>query len=249
LPSALPTFAPAESQSPGTDLTASPIKATIDPGIPTLTPSETATLQPTFTPVLLVVREPTPTPVSITLVQQGFGQVNTSASYAFVVSNPNQSLLAMNGHYQVALFDSSGTVIATANDTLPLIGPQQQVGVAEDVSIPGGVQVSRIEVQIREGSYVEGTQLQQLPVENIALFTDNQKSKITAQIRNPNRDDIINLPVICIAYDGTGIIGGGRTLVPFIPAQGQAPVEFAITTSQTPNRVEIYPLVAFAPPA
>jgi hypothetical protein len=213
--------------------------------VPTETP--TATAPPTLTPVLLPTRAPTPEPIGVTLVAQGFGQLSTSVSYAFVVGNPNQELLSQQSRYQVAIFDGNGIVVATDADVLPPIGPQQQVAIAKIISVPDGVQAGRIDVQIRNGSFVTSPQLPQLPVDNPAFLLNNGDPKITGIIRNPFAKDLLNVPAVGIAYDDSGIIGGGQAVIPFISANNQSPVEIAIATSRTPTRIEIYPLLSYIP--
>jgi hypothetical protein len=62
---------------------------------------------------------------------------------------------------------------------------------------------------------------------------------------NPYDIDISDLWVYVIAYDDSGdIIGGGYTLLDFIPANGEAVVEASVTVSGIPASLEFYATVS-----
>jgi|YNPBryunderm2012_1023409.scaffolds.fasta_scaffold31247_1 hypothetical protein len=222
---------------------------------PVTTPTATATLvpspQPTLpppspTPFQPPTQEPTPDPDPLTVVAQGFGQRGGSASYAFVVSNPNPNLLAQNVRYQVAAYNAEGIVLLTDTDTIAQIGPGQRMGVARQITLPLNLTITRIEVLVRPGQFVQAPPLQELPVSNVA-FIQSDPPIVTAVLSNPLNRDLANLRVVGIAYDDVGIIGGGAIEVPFAPAQGQAPMSIPINTSQVATRVEFFAQVSAAP--
>ncbi|MCS6881944.1 MAG: hypothetical protein RMK84_06750 [Oscillochloridaceae bacterium] len=215
--------------------------------IGTSVPSPQPTLPtPSPTPVQPPTREPTPAPNPLTVVSQGFGQRAGTASYAFVVSNPNPNLLAQNVRYQVAAFNADGVVLLADTDSIAQIGPGQRMGVAKQVNLPANLTVSRIEVLIRPGQFVQAPPLQELPVSNVA-FIQGDPPSITGILSNPLNRDLANIRVVGIAYDDVGIIGGGAIEVPFAPARGQAPISIPVSTSQTATRVEFFAQVSAAP--
>lgn len=210
-------------------------------------PSPQPTLPPPSpTPIQPPTREPTPAPNPLTVVAQGFGQRNGAASYAFVVSNPNPDLLAQNVRYQVAAYNADGVVLLADTDSIAQIGPGQRMGVAKQVNLPANLTVSRIEVLIRPGQFVQAPPLQELPVSNVA-FIQGDPPLITGILSNPLNRDLANIRVVGIAYDNVGVIGGGATEVPFAPARGQAPISIPVSTSQTATRVEFFAQVSAAP--
>jgi hypothetical protein len=210
-------------------------------------PSPQPTLPPPSpTPIQPPTREPTPAPDPLTVVAQGFGQRDSAASYAFVVSNPNPDLLAQNVRYQVAAYNADGVVLLADTDSIAQIGPGQRMGVAKQVNLPANLTVSRIEVLIRPGQFVQAPPLQELPVSNVA-FIQGDPPLITGILSNPLNRDLANIRVVGIAYDTVGIIGGGATEVPFAPARGQAPISIPVSTSQTAIRVEFFAQVSVTP--
>lgn len=245
------TETPTTSPSPGATAAATPTFAstptTTLTATETLVPSPQPTLPlPSPTPFQPPTREPTPAPDPLTVVAQGFGQRGGSASYAFVVSNPNPNLLAQSVRYQVAAYNAEGIVLLTDTDTIAQIGPGQRMGAAKQVTLPLNLTITRIEVLIRPGQFVQAPPLQELPVSN-AAFIQGDPPNITGILSNPLNRDLANLKVVGIAYDDVGIIGGGAIEVPFAPARGQAPLSIPVSTSQLATRVEFFAQVSTAP--
>lgn len=221
----------------------SPAPVTPEPtttSLPTGTATPPTTPQPpTFTPVQPPTRAPTPTPVPLTVTAQGFGQRGNQVSYAFVVNNPNPDLLAQNVRYQAAAFDAAGIVLLTDTSTIPQIGPGQQMGVSKTVAIPAGLTVARIEVLLQTGQFVQAPPLEMLQVSNIA-FVVSDPPYVTGLLMNHLNRNLADLPVVGIAYDDGGIIGGGATVLPFAPAGAQVPISLPIVTDRQATRVEFY---------
>lgn len=258
-PPGLPSL-PASTPSPAATITAAPIVS------PTSQPTSTATIISTSTatappaptaptappasptPFQPPTREPTPAPASMVIMAQGFGQRAGKVSYAFVVSNPDGSLLAQDVRYQVAAFDAAGIVLLTDTGTIPQIGPAQQMGVGKELSLAPSLVVTRIEVLVRPGQYVQSPPVQMLEVTNPA-FVEGSPPNLTGIVINPLSRDLADLNVVGIAYDEIGVIGGGTVLVPFVPAGGQAPVGIPIVTSQQATRVEFFAPISSGLPA
>lgn len=218
---------------------------------PTATATASATPAPTLpppspTPFQPPTREPTPVPAPMVIVAQGFGQRPGVASYAFVVSNPNPNLLAQNVRYQVAAYDAAGVVLLTDTDTIPLIGPGQQTGAAKQLPLDTNLVITRIEVLLRPGQYVQAPPLQMLQVANTAFIQGNPPN-MTGILTNSLSRDLADLDIVGIAYDDQGIIGGGTVELPFAPAGQQVPVSIPVITSLAATRVEFYAPVNAAP--
>ncbi len=218
---------------------------------PTATATASATPAPTLpppspTPFQPPTREPTPVPTPLAIIAQGFGQSTGRASYAFVVNNPNPSLLAQNVRYQVALYDAAGVVLATDIDDIAMVGPGQQMGAAKELPLATNLVVTRIEVLLRPAQFVQSPPLQMLPVAN-AAFVPGNPPNMTGILTNLLSRDLAELEVIGIAYDDFGIIGGGSTSLPFAPAGGRVPVSIPIITSLEATRVEFFASVNATP--
>lgn len=219
----------------------------------TATPSPTLTAQPeptqptaSPTPFQPPTREPTPVPASIVIVAQGFGQRPAKVSYGFVVENPNPNLMAQNIRYQVAAYDAAGTVLLTDSDTITQVGPGQQMGVGKELSLASNLVVTRIDVLIRPGQFVQSPPLQLLEVSN-AAFVDGEPPNVTGVLTNPLARDLADLTIVGIAYDDVGIVGGGTAVLPFAPAGGQAPVSVPVVTSQQVTRIQFFAPIGAAP--
>jgi hypothetical protein len=181
------------------------------------------------------------------LIGQGFGQLEGLLAAAFVVNNPNPDKVVRESRYQVAAYDAGGVVLKAADGVIAAIGPGQQIGVVQNMELPDGVQVARIEVLLRPGLYAGSPPFPLLPAENLALLTDGG-TRITAIVRDPLEVAAENVPVVGIVYDASGrIIGGGNGLIPFIPAGGQAAVEVPVVISGAAAGLELYPLLTEVP--
>lgn len=219
----------------------------------TIISTSTATPEPTAppaspTPFQPPTREPTAVPASIVVTDQGFGQRVGKVSYAFVVSNPNSGLLAQNVRYQVAAYDAAGIVLLTDTDTIAQVGPGQRMGVGKELVLASNLVVTRIDVLVRPGQYVQAAPVQMLEVTNPA-FVEGDPPNLTGIVTNLLSRDLADLSVVGIAYDDSGIIGGGNTILPFVPASGRAPVSIPVVTSQLATRVEFFAPVSSGPPA
>lgn len=234
--------------------TAAPASATVTPpptAAATATPTATASPEPTAppaspTPFQPPTREPTPVPAALVIVNQGFGQRLGALSYAFVIENPNPALLAQDIRYQVAAYDAAGIVLSTDTDTIAAVGPGQRMGMAKQLPISQNLVVARVEVILRPTQFIQAPPLQLLEISN-AAFVDGEPPNLTGILRNPLARDLADLDVIGIAYDDFGIIGGGATILPFVPSNGQAPVGIPVVTSQQATRVEFFAAVSAGP--
>lgn len=215
------------------------------------TPIATAAPVPTLplaspTPFQPPTREPTPAPAPITIIAQGFGQRPAAMSYAFVIANPNPGLLAQDIRYQVAMYDASGIVLQTETGTIDQVGPGQQIGVGKELKLGPNLVVARIDVLLRPGQFVQAPPLQLLQVSNPA-FVDGNPPNLTGILANPLDRDLANLKIVGIAFNDSGIIGGGSVELPFAPAGRQVPISVPVVTSQQPTRIEFFAPISAAP--
>lgn len=255
------TLVPAASSTADTNAPTQTASPTPEPPTPTLaaepTPAPTLAAEPTPAPTLPPptetpapppTRMPTPAPAQLRILDQGFGQGSAQMSYAFVVSNPNPDLLAQAVRYQVAVYDADGVVLATDTDTIAQIGPGQDLGIAKELRMASDLVVARVEVLLRPGQFVRSPPIETLMVSNPAFVVGNPPN-LTGIINNTLGRDLIDVTVFGIAYDDQGIIGGGNSVVPFIPAQGQAAVSVPVETSLNTTRVAFWVNLVSVPAA
>ncbi len=112
--------------------------------------------------------------------------------------------------------------------------------------VPEGAQAARIEVQARPGragsSDFVSLGSNPLSGENTAYLASRVAPKVSGIIRNRLGQDVSDISVSAVLYDGSGaIIGGGSTYLEFVPANGTAAVEVYVTSKGTPARIDLYP--------
>lgn len=243
-----PTFRPSPSLSASTatqialNVTATSLQPTPQPTV-TLQPTQPLPSETPQVPSPASFQPPTriPTPVRdpVSVVAQGFGQTESHMSYAFVVNNPNPDVQAQAIRYQVAAYDAAGVVLATDDGEISMVGPNQQMGVAEEIRLPSSVIVDHIEVVLRLGEFVKDAQAQQLVVENPA-FVPGQLPSLTGIVRNLTTQDLADIPIVGIVYDENGIIGGNTKTIPFVPAQGQSAFSIEVVISGQPSKIQFF---------
>lgn len=223
-------------------------QASGDTGAATTEPTPTATVapSPTTAPTPTSAPTPTPAPQALAVLAKGFGQGEYgSASYAFIVENPNPGLAVEDSQYQVAAYDANGTVIKTDSGFITILFPGEKLGIAGDLYLPDETQIDRLDVQVKPGRFEPFDQRPEFTTENVAYVPDDYFPKVTGIVKSPYQKDLENIRVAAVAYDEAGnIIGGGFTYLDFVPANGQAAVEVSITTSGVPATVELYPTIS-----
>lgn len=211
--------------------------------VPPITPQSEAPAQAPTNEPTPIAAAPTAIPEPLRLISLGFGQQKDFMSYAFIVENPSATQLTRDTLYQIAAYDEAGTVLRTESSFIDLVYPGQQIAVAKVLTMPPDVQIARVEVQFRQRTFAEATgQIPQLEVENPAFIPNPEEfPRVTGVIRNTLDRDLVDLPVVGIAYDGDEIVGGGTTVIPFVSAQSEAAVSIPIATSRMATRVTIFP--------
>jgi hypothetical protein len=209
--------------------------AAAEAGAPTIAPTTEAPL-PTDTP-----QAPQ---LPLEIQASGFGQQRDIVSYAFVLQNPNAGAAIESSQYQIAAYDSAGTVLKTDSGYVELVLPGEKTGVAGSLFLPENTEASRVEVQLKTGRFEPSEPLPNFSVEKLQLQPDDTFPKVTALINSPYARDIDMVRVAAVVYDETGkIIGGGFTFLNFALANAQAPVAVSVAYAGAPAKVELYPAI------
>ncbi len=209
---------------------------------PADTPTPSPTPQPTATPTPAAT--PTPDHVAPTVIASGFGVEDGIAGYAFIVNNPNAGYAIENSQLQVALYDDAGNAIGTDSGTIGLILPGAKRPVSGVITVPDGETPTKLDVQFLPGEYVATTAANVLTTSNVKYF-GGVVPKVTGVVKNASSKDLQQILAIVIAYDSQGkIIGSGRTLLAFVPANGQTAVEMYPSVSGTPDHLDMYATVS-----
>jgi hypothetical protein len=190
---------------------------------------------------------PEPVASGVQVIRRGFGQDGQRVGYGFVLHN-NQSRVAERVEYDVKLVDASGAGVGTDAHFIRILYPNQTVGVADEIVVDAGTQVTGVQVQVSGGRLGSGVfadfESNPLTAEQAADSSDQARAKVSGTVRNRLPIGISDVRVDALAYDSSGaIIGGGFVYLDFVPANAAAPVDVLITRAGKPARVELYPIV------
>ena len=182
---------------------------------------------------------------NLVLSKSGFGQQRRQVAFGLLVENPNQGFSVEDTQYHVTIYAEDGTVLGTEGGYINVILPNQTLGVAGSVYLFEGMTASRVDVQLKAGTFKESDVLPVFTAENVVYHAGEYSSKVTGQVVSPYASDITDVRVCAIAYDEAGrIVGGGLTYLDFVPASGRAAVEVFVTAAGEPATVELYPAMS-----
>jgi hypothetical protein len=223
-------------------------QAAVDIGVTTSKPAAKFDLFPSLSELSLLganVAAAPPGSQTLRLTGKGYGQKGTSVSYAFLVENPNSSYSVERSRYQVAAYAADGTVLRTSSGFLTLLLPNQKSGEAGSLFVEGNAVVARLDVQIESGTYTSSDPLPTFGSSNVTFRPGTFSATVTGIVKSPYQKDVKLVQVAAVVYDQSGsIIGGGTTILDFVPANGQAAVEVPVTVGKTPAKVELYATVS-----
>jgi hypothetical protein len=165
--------------------------------------------------------------------------------YGFLVENPNSNYALENSQYHMAGYSSDGVVLCADFGYIETILPNQTLGKGGYLFPISDQAIDYIEVTIHHGEYIETEALPSFTSENIQFIDDAFDPKVTGTLMNPYDIDISDLWVYVIAFNDSGdIIGGGYSLLDFIPANGTTAVEASVTVAGVPASLEFYATIS-----
>jgi hypothetical protein len=181
----------------------------------------------------------------LTIVEQGFGQVNgaSEAGYGFVVQNPLTDATLESSAYTITALDAHGATVATEQGTIDVVLPGAKLGVGGSLFPSDSAAVASIQVTVAAG--VAGTLSMSPPsftTDNPTYFGAESYPFVTGVIGNPLPTPLQDLAIYALLRDDSGaIIGGGSGLLDFAPPNGMAGVSAYVSGSAPPASVELYP--------
>jgi hypothetical protein len=202
-------------------------------------------------PAAARAQSPNATPRDLTVVSVGWTVIGQDILTAFLFENPNPDFAALGPRFRVVVYDASGTAVATQDISLiaPLVLPGERRGVPpadRALRLPrAGIRVTRVEVQVREQTaWIPTGTLPLLRVED-ARYTPpvgaSSTGTASGTVVNPFDRELSEVYVSALAFDPEGnIVGGGRTIVPRLPAEGTALATVPLTTYGVPATVALY---------
>jgi hypothetical protein len=166
------------------------------------------------------------------LVDHGFGQEARSLVWAGIVKNPSDLQAVKDWQLTLTVYDAGGRVLAARRARGGWLLPGQEQGLVEGLTLPDGVQVSSVQVDMVPLTFVHSRDAADKPVfetEDVILESDPRFPKVHGRIVNPADRDLTNVKVVAVLYDeADAIVGGGMAYVEFVPAQGKAAVSVRV---------------------
>ncbi len=175
------------------------------------------------------------------LGEHGFGQRGIQWGYAFLLENPNDTLVVREILYHVTAYNATGEVVATDDGRLEVLLPGEKLGVGGNLPLDYQEIITRVEVAILPGKYQLSANIPPLRIVDAVYRDKEPQPYVTGRLINPYAQNVTHLRLSAIAYNASGgIIGGGYAPMESLPAQGEVTIEVPVVTSGAPARVELY---------
>jgi hypothetical protein len=196
-------------------------------------------------PYLCSASEQAPTVLFTKALPNGAGRTDVIAE----VENKNPDAAAKTVPYTVSLYDASQTLVQKVSGTLDL-PPSSRVPVYIAGVASGAQTVTNAFLSI-DSSAVLWYRLASDPrvvptVTHIAESGTTDAPVIQATLANPSVSPLSQVRVVIMVRDASGnVIGASRTVLPSIPAQGEATATFTWNAAfpGTPVSIEALPVV------
>jgi hypothetical protein len=223
-----------------------------------LTGIATHTCTPAPNPTIATVQSRTPpstvpTAINLEIIQKTFIVDYERILVIALITNHTPNAVLMS-QYQISLFDVNDKLIQASTGILDYIPAEQTIALADILLTPRKTQyapeyngIAAIKIQIAGGvpseqGSEEITPKGKLSTLDATYFESDYFPKVTGNIASEYDLDLFDIPVVAVLFDEEDIIvGGGFAYIPFIPANGHAPVEIGVIRSGKPDRVELLP--------
>ena len=204
-------------------------------------------LYPALSSLIQRANEETPDPsLGMQLTNYGYGQNGSRVGYGIIVENPYLNYAVAASQFHVTAFSSDGSVLATNEGDINLILPEQDLGVGGYLHVEESMEIAYVDVQIRDGVYLQTEPYPLLTFENVVYQPDQEIVTGDLNIPYPS-DDLDDLRIYAIAYDENDqIIGGGDSydIYDISSNYDRATVEVYLIVSEYPAKVELFASVA-----
>lgn len=192
-----------------------------------------------------------PVPLDLTVAAVGWAVDGQDVLVSFLIENPNPDFAGLGPRFQVVVYDATDAVVASQDVTLaaPLLLPGERRGVPlvnPPLRLPRtDVPVTRVDVQVRvQPTWIPTGPLPLLRVDDVrsdAATGSARSSTAAGTVVNPFDRELREVYVSALAFDQDGrIVGGGRASVPYLPAEGTAPVSVPLTVYGPVVHVAMY---------
>lgn len=185
-----------------------------------------------------------PTVLFTKAIPNGVGRTDVIAS----VENVNAGAAAKNVPYKITLYGAGQVFVQEVSGTLDL-PPLSKVPVFIPGISSGSQKTIRAFLTIEPGSFewytLDITGQVRPVVVNTKLGGATSTPRVDATLSNAGVTALTDVPVIVLVQDERGeVIAASQTIVPVIPAQGQATATFTWNSAfpSTPARIEVSPV-------
>ncbi len=170
----------------------------------------------------------------------------TEVAYAFHIANPNADFGIQDSEYQIAVFDSNGTVLETDFGFINLILPSEETAIGSSIWLDEGLRAAELEVQINSGEPVILDSIPALSIATSRYFDEEFSQRATGILESQFGEYIEDIIVTVVAYDSEGnIVGSGYTYVDWIDPGESTGVESYITAVGEVASISMYPRTSF----
>lgn len=179
--------------------------------------------------------------------QRALPSRNGEAVLVAYLNNQNKTIGIKNASYRFRLYDSKGSTVATKEGQTYIPANSQMAFFEGPVDI-GNREVSKVTFEFTEPlKYSRVTYSTALTaVEVIETdYTENNGPRLTVKVRNNEKKQFENIPVVVILYnkDGNAILSS-KSVIDILPPEGDAELFFAwpVTLDEQVTDIDVLPL-------
>ncbi len=234
-PTAPPEAAPVDTPVPAAEQPTEP---------PPAAPSEAPAASPAAIPTEELPADAPADALPLEVVGYGFGVGQFGAGWGLVVRNPNPAYALEDSRYTLTALDAGGTTIYTEEGKLPLLLPEQRLGVGGVLQVDDEAAVVALTVVVQSGAFVAREAGALITAEDVTYTAGTFSDEVAATLVNPFAVEIADLRVTAVAFDADDrVIGGGVAMLDLLPAEGSAAVVVPVSVGGEPARVEVFAVV------
>jgi Tol biopolymer transport system component len=162
--------------------------------------------------------------------------------FAFIVKNSDKTMTFLNTAYQATAYDKAGNVLGTRSGSIPVVFPNEQLGVANTLLASRQTSVDRLEVQLSPQKTIVSELIgNPFTVEQVEYIPDQIFPQVTGIVKSSWGKEV-GVTFTAIAYDESGAIIGGGFANGVAEANGQGVISVNVDLAeQQPANVELYP--------
>ena len=184
--------------------------------------------------------------LELILRNQGFFQSDDRLAFGFEVENPN-GIAVSDSSYAIQAYDASGLLAGTDAGRIPLMLPDQRLGIAGSMQLENRLDVESIRIQIATGGGVTVPALPDLAVLSVNYRPSKIYNRASGLIENRGSQDLEDIRVSALAYDADRqIIGSGYAFLSFLPSGATAGIDITMNTAEVVSQIDLYPRASLA---